>query len=94
MFKWTAVCSNLVGATGPPLHSIKTLPEQGLEHVVVHGAGSCQAENLEEQCAAELEQNLGGRDASIDGQVPQGPMWSATCMIQCLVSTCLSAACH
>ena len=46
----------------------------------MHGPGSCQAENLEEQCTAELEHNLGGRDAGIDGQVPQGFMWCSTCM--------------
>lgn len=55
-------------------------PEQRLQHVVVHGSGSSQAENFEEQCAAELEQDLSGRDTSIDCQVPQGPMWSSTCI--------------
>ena len=55
-------------------------PEKGLEHVVVHGPGRSQAENLEEQCAAELEHNLGDRNAGVDCQVPQGLMWGATCI--------------
>ena len=45
----------------------------------MHGAGSCKTQDLEQQCAAELEHYLSRRDASIDGQVPQGPMWRSSC---------------
>ena len=54
-------------------------PEESLEHVVVHASCRGQTENLEEEGAAELEQDLGSWDASVDSQIPDCRMWSATC---------------